>query len=91
MSGTTAHERDSSQHLVAMANDIGNYFRPQSREEAIAGIALHIQRYWTVRMRAKLNAYVAQGTQELDDLPRAALARLNEQELAKPAPAPRTG
>jgi len=80
---TEAPGHDSGEHLVAMANDIGNYFRPQSREEAIAGIANHIQRFWTPRMRAKLSAYVARGAQELDELPRAALARLNEQVVAQ--------
>ena len=79
----SAGEHNSAEHLVDMANDIGNYFRPQTRDEAIAGIANHIQRYWTLRMRAKLNAYIAQGAPELDDLPRAAIARLNEQNPAK--------
>ena len=68
---------ESGERLVAMANDIGNYFRPQSREEAIAGIANHIKRYWTARMRQKLNAYLAQGANDLDELPRAAVDRLN--------------
>jgi formate dehydrogenase subunit delta len=60
-----------------MANDIGNYFRPQTREEAIAGIAGHIERFWTPRMRKKLNAYLAEGHGGLDELPLAAIARLN--------------
>ena len=69
--------QESAERLVTMANDIGSYFRPQPREEAIAGIATHIKRYWTVRMRQKLNAYLAQGHDELDELPRAAVERLN--------------
>jgi formate dehydrogenase subunit delta len=68
---------ESGERLVAMANDIGNYFRPQPRDEAIAGIATHIKRYWTPRMRQKLNAYIAAGAEDLDELPRAAIARLN--------------
>jgi len=80
-----AHGHESGEHLVAMANDIGNYFRPQTRDEAIAGIASHIKRFWTPRMRQKLNAYLgsAEGDVGLDELPRAALATLE-------APAPRT-
>lgn len=63
-----------------MANDIANYFRAQAREEAIAGIANHIKRYWTPRMRQKLNAYLAQGHgADLDELPRAAMDHLNRQ------------
>jgi formate dehydrogenase subunit delta len=75
---THSHSQESGEHLVAMANDIGNYFKPQSRDEAIAGIASHIQRFWTPRMRQKLNTYLAQGAAGLDELPRAALATLND-------------
>jgi len=71
------HSQESGERLVAMANDIGNYFRPQSREEAIAGIAAHIQRFWTPRMRQKLDRYLAQGAEPtLDELPRAAIEQL---------------
>jgi formate dehydrogenase subunit delta len=62
-----------------MANDIADYFRAQGREAAIAGIANHIKRYWTPRMRAKLDAYLAQGHGGLDELPRAAVESLNQQ------------
>jgi len=81
-----AHGHESGEHLVAMANDIGNYFRPQSREEAIAGIAGHIKRFWTPRMRQKLNAYLAAaaGDDGLDELPRAALATLEAPTAGKP-------
>jgi formate dehydrogenase subunit delta len=88
MSGAT-HSQETGEHLVAMANDIANYFRIQGRDEAIAGIANHIQRYWTPRMRQKLNAYLAQGHGGLDELPRAAVDRLNAQ--APPAGNPATG
>jgi formate dehydrogenase subunit delta len=69
--------QESAERLVTMANDIGNYFRPQPREEAVAAIATHIRRYWTTRMRQKLNAHLAQGHDDLDELPRAAIDRLN--------------
>ena len=78
MTESATHGHESGERLVAMANDIGNFFKPQSREEAIAGIANHIQKFWTPRMRKKLNAYIADGNAGLDELPRAALARLNE-------------
>jgi formate dehydrogenase subunit delta len=80
MNEQSPHDHNGGARLVAMANDIGAYFRPQSRDEAIAGIASHIERFWTPRMRAKLNAFLAQddpGTEPLDELPRAALERLN--------------
>lgn len=69
----------SEGQLVKMANDIGNYFRSEpERKDAVAGIANHISRFWTPRMRSKLLAYVAQhGNSELDELPRAALESLS--------------
>ena len=73
----TSRAQESAERLVTMANDIGSYFRPQPREEAIGAIATHIKRYWTARMRQKLNAYLAQGHDDLDELPRAAIDRLN--------------
>ena len=78
-----AHTHESGERLVTMANDIGNYFRSQPREDAISGIANHIKRYWTPRMRQKLNAYLAQGEGDLDELPRAAIDRLNGQVNAR--------
>ena len=63
-----------AQQLVKMANDIGRFFRAEPvREDAIAGIANHIDKFWTKRMRQKLAAH---GESGLDELPREALRRL---------------
>jgi formate dehydrogenase subunit delta len=77
----------SAEHLVKMANDIGNFFRAEpEREDAIAGIANHIDKFWTKRMRAKLTAHLQQsGDTDLDELPREAMRRL---QARQPAPAP---
>jgi formate dehydrogenase subunit delta len=68
----------SADHLVKMANDIGHFFRAEpDRHDAIAGIANHIAKFWTKRMREKLNAHLKQaGDSSLDELPREALQRL---------------
>jgi formate dehydrogenase subunit delta len=67
-----------AEQLVKMANDIGHFFRAEpEREDAIAGIANHIDKFWTKRMREKLNAHLKQdGDAALEDLPREALRRL---------------
>jgi formate dehydrogenase subunit delta len=67
-----------SEQLVKMANDIGHFFRAEpEREDAIAGIANHIDKFWTRRMRDKLRAHLDhRGDAGLDDLPREALRRL---------------
>jgi formate dehydrogenase subunit delta len=46
-------------NLVTMANQIGSFFASfPDREEAQAGIATHIERYWAPRMRVKLYEHV---------------------------------
>jgi formate dehydrogenase subunit delta len=67
-----------AEHLVKMANDIGDFFRAEPlREDAIAGIANHIAKFWTRRMREKINTHLKQhGDASLDELPRESLRRL---------------
>jgi formate dehydrogenase subunit delta len=76
----SSEEHGGAEHLVRMANDIGNFFRAEPvREDAVAGIANHIAKFWTRRMRQKL---AAQGEAGLDDLPREALRRLAAQTVS---------
>jgi formate dehydrogenase subunit delta len=67
-----------AEHLVQMANDIGNFFRSEPvRADGIAGIANHIAKFWTPRMRQKLFDHVKEhGEAGLDELPREALRLL---------------
>jgi formate dehydrogenase subunit delta len=78
MSGTGA------EHLIQMANDIGNFFRAQPRTEAIAGIANHIRSFWSPQMRKKLMGQLDAGVAGLDDLPREAMRSLSEHPGDKP-------
>ena len=67
----------AGEHLVQMANDIGNFFRAEpQRQDAIDGIANHINKFWTRRMREKLLEQVKHGEAQLDELPREALRKL---------------
>ena len=46
-------------NLIRMANRIGAFFEAMpDRPQAIADIALHIQRFWEPRMRRQLLAHV---------------------------------
>jgi formate dehydrogenase subunit delta len=62
--------------LVYMANQIGKFFASQGREEAVAGIADHIQKFWDPRMRAAIFARLKEGGAGLDPVVRTALERL---------------
>jgi formate dehydrogenase subunit delta len=62
--------------LVYMANQIGKFFASQGREQAIAGTADHIQKFWDPRMRAAIFAHLKEGGAGLDPVVRAALEQL---------------
>jgi len=56
-------------NLVHMANRIGQFFQAMpDRDEATAGIAEHIKKFWEPRMRRQLRAHLA-STQGEDLLP----------------------
>lgn len=64
--------------LVAMANQIGDFFDAQpDRRQAAEGVANHLRRFWEPRMRAELLAHAAAaGEAELAPLVREAVAIL---------------
>jgi formate dehydrogenase subunit delta len=62
--------------MVHMANQIAQFFASYPREEAVAGVAEHIQKFWEKRMRTQLLGYVAQGGEGLHELVLEAVTRL---------------
>ncbi len=68
----------STDKLAKMANDIGDFFRAEPvHEDAVAGIANHIGKYWTPRMREKILKLANQNGHGIDELPREALRRIS--------------
>ena len=66
------------ENMVHMANQIALFFGSYPREEAVAGVADHIAKFWEKRMRLQLHDYVAQGGGGgLNELVREAVKRLN--------------
>lgn len=62
------------ERLVAMANDIGNYFASEpDREAGINGIANHLVKFWDPRMRTQIIAHLADGGAGLSDISKAAV------------------
>ncbi|MFZ3019515.1 MAG: formate dehydrogenase subunit delta [Gallionella sp.] len=61
--------------LIKMANQIGAFFEAMpDREQAVTGIAAHIQRNWEARMRTELLQHVGEcGDAELTPIVRDAL------------------
>jgi formate dehydrogenase subunit delta len=65
------------EHLVGMANDIGNFFDGEfGTKDSPASIASHISRYWDPRMRSQIIAHAAQGGAGLSPTALAAIRTL---------------
>ncbi len=56
------------QELIRMANQIAAFFKAYPEEESVPGIAGHIKDFWTMNMRRKLDAHIAEGGEGLDPL-----------------------
>jgi formate dehydrogenase subunit delta len=54
--------------MVHNANQIALYFATFPREEAIAGVADHIQKFWERRMKNQIVEYIAHGGNGLHEL-----------------------
>ena len=74
----------NAERLVAMANDIANFFAAEpDREIAIEGIRDHLRRFWEPRMRQQIVAHMqAHGSGDLSSLAAAAVTRLAMEEKA---------
>ena len=66
----------TGEKLVRMANQIGTFFQSKPREEGLAGVAEHINKFWEPRMRRQLFEMLDAGTENFDDLVIAASARI---------------
>ncbi|MDP9124864.1 MAG: formate dehydrogenase subunit delta [Pseudomonadota bacterium] len=64
-------------NLIVMANRIGAFFAAQpDRDEALAGIADHVKKFWEPRMRAEILAAVdTEAGAALSEIVAAALVR----------------
>jgi formate dehydrogenase subunit delta len=72
----------SPDKLVYMANQIGKFFASQG-DEAVAGIADHLQKYWDPRMRSTIVDHLDRGGHGLDPLARHAVERLQRGDIEK--------
>jgi formate dehydrogenase subunit delta len=63
----------TTEKLAAMANQIALYFQSYPDDRAIEGVAKHIQKFWTPRMRDTLRAAATATPAALDALVVAAM------------------
>ena len=54
--------------MIHMANQIALFFASYPKEEAVAGVADHLQKFWEPRMRQHLHKYVIGGGSGLHEL-----------------------
>jgi len=66
----------SPDRLVYMANQIGKFFEAQRADEVVPGIANHIKKFWDLRMREAIFAYMDAGGEGIDRPVREALEKL---------------
>jgi formate dehydrogenase subunit delta len=59
-----SHNADD--RLVYMANQIGKFFQSQGHDQAVAGVADHIHKFWDPRMRKAIFAHIDAGGAGLD-------------------------
>jgi len=71
---------NSTDTLVRMANQIADFFKIQPEQEAVAGTADHIKKFWDPRMRKMMNEHLAHGGAGLNPI-----ALQAAQQVCKPA------
>ena len=72
------HASDTMRKLIYMANQIGKFFVSQGEEQAVPGIADHIQKFWDPRMRAQILKHLDAGGAGLDPPVRRAVEQLRQ-------------
>jgi len=76
MSHDEEHVLSTAEKLVRMANQIATFFHSKPREEGIAGVAEHINKFWEPRMRRKLFEMLDAGGEGLDPFVVAAASKI---------------
>jgi formate dehydrogenase subunit delta len=76
MSHDEEHILSTREKLVLMANQIADFFHSKPREEGIAGVAEHINKFWEPRMRRQLFEMLDAGGEGFNELVVAASAKI---------------
>ncbi|UVK55164.1 formate dehydrogenase subunit delta [Mesorhizobium sp. AR02] len=76
MSHDEDHITSTREKLVRMANQIAAFFHSRPREEGVAGVAEHINKFWEPRMRRQFFEMLDSGGEGFDELVVVASARI---------------
>lgn len=57
-----------TEKLIRMANQIATFFKSQPEGERLAGIAMHINKFWEPRMRRQFFELIDAGAEGFDPL-----------------------
>lgn len=68
MSHDEDHVASTSEKLVRMANQIATFFHSKPRQEGVAGVAEHINKFWEPRMRRQMFEMIDAGGNGFDEL-----------------------
>ncbi|WP_298426445.1 formate dehydrogenase subunit delta [Rhodoblastus sp.] len=67
---------DNGAKLIRMAREIADYFQAYPEDRAVDGVASHINKYWTPKMREEFLAAADEPGQTLPPLLQAARTRI---------------
>ena len=75
----------NAERLVAMANDISNFFHSEpDRAAAVEGVCNHIRKFWEPRMRRQIVMHLRQSNGDgMSELAQAAVRKLAETDNAQ--------
>ncbi|AYG60764.1 formate dehydrogenase subunit delta [Rhizobium jaguaris] len=78
----TPHGKTATK-LVYMANQIATFFKTQPANEAVPGVATHINKFWEPRMRRQLFELIDHGDSGLNPLVLEAASLIHRPEPVK--------
>lgn len=77
--------------MLHRANEIARFWESYPRDEGVAGVREHIQKFWEPRFRQQLVEYARTGAPGLHDLVEEAVAALTVQHPTTVSPLSRRG
>jgi NADH-dependant formate dehydrogenase delta subunit FdsD. len=75
--------KTGKEKLIYMANQIASFFETMKREEAVEGVADHINKFWEPRMRRQLFEIIDRGGDGLKPLVLEAAAHIKRPQEAR--------